>query len=245
MRTIRIHTAQPLTIGESLTLEPTASRHLVSVLRLKVGDTITLFNGQGGEFSCTLEQCSPKKVTAKVHGFEDISRESPLNIHLGIGISRGDKMDWVIQKATEAGVTEITPLFTERTEVKLKGERAEKKIRHWQQVSASACEQCYRNQLPTLHSPITLNEWLREAQAEKKLVLHHRSQQTLSELSNQKAITSVALLIGPEGGLTTQEVELAEAAQFLSLTLGPRVLRTETAPIIAIGIIQSLWGDYQ
>ena len=244
MRTIRIYTDQPLTIGEPLALNPTASRHLVSVLRLKAGDTITLFNGQGGEFLCTLEQCSPKKVIAKVHSFEGITRESPLNIHLGIGISRGDKMDWVIQKATEAGVTEITPLFTERTEVKLKGERAEKKIRHWQQVSASACEQCYRNQLPTLHPPIALNEWLREAQAEKKLVLHHRSQQTLSQLGNQRT-NSVALLIGPEGGLTTQEIELAEAAKFSSLTLGPRVLRTETAPIIAIGILQSLWGDYQ
>jgi 16S rRNA (uracil1498-N3)-methyltransferase len=244
MRTIRIYTAQPLNIGEALTLEPTASRHLVSVLRLNTGDTITLFNGQGGEFLCTLEQCSPKKVTVKAHGFEDVSRESPLNIHLGIGISRGDKMDWVIQKATEAGVTEITPLFTDRTEVKLKGDRAEKKMRHWQQVSARACEQCYRNQLPTLHPPIHLNEWIKEAQAEKKVVVHHRSQQTLSQLSNQKT-NSVALLIGPEGGLTAQEVELAEGAQFLSLTLGPRVLRTETAPIIAIGILQSLWGDYQ
>ena len=243
MRTIRIYTNQSLTTGEILTLEPTASRHLVSVLRLKTGDTITLFNGQGGEFLCTLKQCNPKEVTAKIHSFENISRESPLRIHLGIGISRGDKMDWIIQKATEAGVTEITPLFTERTEVKLKGERAEKKVRHWRQVTASACEQCYRNQLPTLHSPAPLNQWLKDTQAEKKLVLHHRSQQTLSELSHQNT-TSVALLIGPEGGLSPQEIELAEAAQFSSLSIGPRVLRTETAPIVAIGILQSIWGDY-
>lgn len=244
MRTIRVYTNQELHIGEELTLDETTSRHLITVLRLKPSDEVTLFNGKGGEFSATLTTCHQKKAAVMVSSFLDTDRESPLHIHLGIGLSRGDRMDWVIQKATEAGVTEITPLYTERTEVKLKGDRTEKKMRHWQQVSISACEQSYRTQPPSLHSPISIDNWCNGIQAEKKLVLHHRSQQTLRELK-ENTVTSVALLIGPEGGLTEQEIQQAENKQFSALTLGPRVLRTETAPIIAIGILQSLWGDYQ
>lgn len=249
MRTIRAFTHQPLHIGEEVTLDEIASRHLVTVLRLKPGDEITLFNGQGGEFLATLIDSNHKKATVMVSNFEDANRESPLNIHLAIGMSRGDRMDWVIQKATEAGVTEITPLYTERTEVKLKGDRTEKKVRHWQQISISACEQSYRTHIPTLHSPVSIESWCSSIQAEKKLVLHHRSDQTIKELKDNSVANGgplkVALLIGPEGGLTEQEIKQAEDAQFSALTLGPRVLRTETAPVIAIGILQSLWGDYQ
>jgi len=244
MRTIRVFTHQSLRIGAETTLDETASRHLITVLRLKLGDEITLFNGEGGEYQATFVNCKPKKSTVMVSSFEDIDRESPLNIHLGIGLSRGDRMDWVIQKATEAGVTEITPLYTERTEVKLKGERVEKKLRHWQQISISACEQSYRTRIPTINLPTSIGSWCRDIKAEKKIVLHHRSQQTIHELNND-SVTSVALLIGPEGGLTEQEIKQAEGIQFSALTLGPRVLRTETAPVIAIGILQSLWGDYQ
>lgn len=244
MRTIRVFTHQSLRIGEETTLDEIASRHLVTVLRLKPGYGITLFNGEGGEFQATLAHCKPKKTTAMVSSFEDINRESPLNIHLGIGLSRGDRMDWVIQKATEAGVTEITPLYTERTEVKLKGERVKKKLRHWQQISISACEQSYRTQIPPINSPTSIDSWCRDIKAEKKLVLHHRSEQTIHGLKND-SVNSIALLIGPEGGLTEQEIRQAEDTQFSALTLGPRVLRTETAPVIAIGILQSLWGDYQ
>ena len=244
MREIRVYTDQPMTSGETITLDAVSSRHLATVLRLKPGEQVTLFNGLGGEFLATLAQCNSKQVTADISSFKNVDRESPLKIHLGIGLSRGDRMDWVIQKATEAGVTEITPLYTERTEVKLKGDRSEKKVRHWKQVSISACEQCYRTQLPIIHAPTLLNEWLSTTEAEKKLVLHHRSQQTIRELATQQA-ASAALLIGPEGGLSSREIVLAENALFSALTLGPRVLRTETAPVVAISILQSLWGDYQ
>lgn len=243
MRDIRVFTDQPLTTGEAVTLDEIASRHLATVLRLKAGDPISLFNGQGGEFLATLNQCNSKQVTASITDFTDTERESPLRIHLGIGMSRGDRMDWVIQKATEVGVTEISPLYTERTEVKLKGDRAEKKLRHWQQVSISACEQSYRNRVPVIHPPITVNQWLSSVKAEKKLVLHHRSQHSISELGEQQA-ASAALLIGPEGGLSTDEIKRAEEHSFIPLTLGPRVLRTETAPVVAISILQSLWGDF-
>ncbi|MFT7300062.1 MAG: 16S rRNA (uracil1498-N3)-methyltransferase [Porticoccus sp.] len=243
MREIRIFTSQPLTTGEEVTLDAISSRHLATVLRLKSGDPVSLFNGKGGEFLATLAECSSKRVTASVVRFTDSERESPLHIHLGIGMSRGDRMDWLIQKSTEVGVTEITPLYTERTEVKLKGERAEKKVRHWQQICISACEQSYRNRIPLIHSPITIDQWVRTVEAEKKLVMHHRSEYNIRELDTQQT-ASVALLIGPEGGLSSQEIQLAEDAYFTSLTLGPRVLRTETAPVVAISILQSLWGDF-
>lgn len=243
MREIRVFTNQPLTTGEEVTLDAMSSRHLSTVLRLKSGDPVSLFNGQSGEFLSVLKECNSKRVTAFITGFSHTERESPLPIHLGIGMSRGDKMDWVIQKATEVGVTEITPLYTERTEVKLKGDRAEKKLRHWQKICISACEQSYRNKVPTIHPPIMLNQWVHAIEADKKLVLHHRSQQSISAFREQQA-SSVALLIGPEGGLSTDEIDMAEEHYFLPLTLGPRVLRTETAPIVAISILQSLWGDF-
>ncbi|WP_461483048.1 16S rRNA (uracil(1498)-N(3))-methyltransferase [Porticoccus sp.] len=243
MREIRVFTDQPLTIGAELTLEDHVARHLGAVLRLKAGDPITLFNGLGGEYPSTLTDCSSKRARARVMDFVTIERESPLQIHLGIGLSRGDRMDWVIQKATEAGVSEITPLFTDRTEVKLKSDRREKKLGHWQQIVASACEQCYRNRLPVIHEPRNLQHWLNEVSSDKKLVLHHRSEQSLRQLQDETCPT-VTLLIGPEGGLSPEEIESAIQQDFQPLTLGPRVLRTETAPVVAISILQSIWGDF-
>ena len=243
MREIRVFTDQPLAVGTDIALEDSSARHLAAVLRMQPGDAVTLFNGLGGEYTATLSACSPKRVNAQVGDFLDIERESPLRIHLGIGLSRGDRMDWVIQKATEAGVTDITPLYTERTEVKLKGDRSDKKQRHWQQICISACEQCYRNRLPVLHEPITMEQWLSQVKADRKLVLHHRSEQTLSQLRNDQ-VASAALLIGPEGGLSDREIAAALNTNFEPLRLGPRVLRTETMPVVAISILQSLWGDF-
>jgi 16S rRNA (uracil1498-N3)-methyltransferase len=149
-------------------------------------------------------------------------------------------MDWVIQKATELGVTSITPINTERTNVKLSSDRLEKKQQHWQQVAISACEQCTRNTVPTVKPLLTLEGWLADCDADQKFVLHHRSNKNLDEI---KAPTSIALLIGPEGGLTADEIAQAEQAGFDALTLGPRVLRTETAPLAAISVLQHRWGD--
>ncbi len=150
-------------------------------------------------------------------------------------------MDWVLQKATELGVTKITPLITERTEVKLGGERADKKIEHWQQILISACEQCQRNILPELSEPKNYSEWIVQCDAELKFVLHHRDNQGFPQ---NRTTQSVALLIGPEGGLDDDEIALAITQNFSPLTLGPRVLRTETAPVAAISLVQYLWGDF-
>jgi len=240
MRITRIHTIQPLIIGQHLTLGNDASRHLVTVLRAKIGTQVILFNGQGGEFIGRVIDAHPKKALIDVESFSDIDRESPLHIHLGIAISRGDRLDFVFQKATELGVSKITPLFTERSEVKLKADRLEKKMRHWQQIIISACEQCQRNKVPTLNPATNLTDWIEKANAQQKLVLHHRSEQKLTDYQQPE---SLALLIGPEGGLSNDEITLAHTNDFANLTLGPRVLRTETAPLAAISLVQFVWGD--
>lgn len=242
MRITRIFTAQPLQTDVVVELGRDAARHLVTVLRLQVGHPLTLFNGEGGEFAAEIVAAGSKSVTVQVLAHDAVERESPLLTRLGIGLSRGDRFDWVLQKATELGVTEIVPLHTERTEVKLKGDREDKKLRHWEQVIVSACEQSGRTRVPQLHSPQLLDEWL-SVSADIKLLLHHRSDTTLSSL-RQRQPASAALLIGPEGGLSEQEIVRGTAAGFQSLTLGPRVFRTETAPVVALGLLQGLWGDF-
>jgi len=209
-------------------------------MRMAPGDAITLFNGQGGEYAATISTAGKKSVTVAVGDYRDTHVESALEIHLGIAISRGDRMDWIIQKATELGVNTVSPLVTERTEVKLKGERAEKKVHHWQKISIAACEQSGRNNIPLISPLKNLADWLNTTQAEYKLVLHHRA---LAEGGGRKEPKSIALLIGPEGGLSPTEIEHAEAAQYQALRLGPRVLRTETAPLAALAILQAKWGD--
>ncbi|UTW44569.1 16S rRNA (uracil(1498)-N(3))-methyltransferase [bacterium SCSIO 12696] len=242
MRISRIYIDQPLSAGEEVLLNPEAARHLVTVLRAKVGAELVLFNGRGGEYRATLTEAASKKTVVRVESFDDVDRCSPLPIHLGIGLSRGDRFDWVIQKSTELGISEITPLYTERCEVKLKGDRTEKKLRHWQQVAISACEQCQQNRVPVIHPPITLQRWLADTEATQKFVLHHRSEKALRDYSDTPR--SVALAIGPEGGLSEFEIQTCHDSGFQNLTLGPRVLRTETAPLAAISLLQFQWGDF-
>lgn len=209
---------------------------------MDTGRELILFNGQGGEYRATITAINKKNVEVRVEDFSDIDRQSPLDINLGIGISRGERFDWVLQKATELGVNRITPLLTERTEVKLNGDRLQKKLQHWQQIAISACEQCQRNRLPEIASPQRLDSWLSEAAQNTglKLVLHHRSEQSLAEHQSPERVT---LLIGPEGGLSEAEIQTAEQRGFSALSLGPRVLRTETAPVVALSLMQYLWGD--
>jgi 16S rRNA (uracil1498-N3)-methyltransferase len=240
MRTPRIYTEQPLQAQRTFELEAAPSQHLARALRMQVGGELVLFDGRGNEYAATITVIDRKTVTVATAGRRDSDMESPLRIHLGIALSRGERMDWITQKATELGVSAITPLLTTRTEVKLPQERAEKKLRHWQQVAIGACEQCGRNQLPTIHPLQELDQWLASTEAQCKLVLHHRSQ-TPPEEGRRSA--SVALLIGPEGGLSGAEITAAEQAGYHSLRLGPRVLRTETAPLAAIAILQARWGD--
>ncbi len=241
MRIPRIYTPQQLQSGLTISLEETASRHLGKVLRMTPGRELILFNGQGGEYSAIIHEVGKKvtQVTITEHNTDD--RESPLHSHLAIGISRGDRMDWVLQKACELGITEITPVFTERTEVKLSGPRLQKKLQHWQQILISACEQCQRNRLPILNEPKSLDQFLAQAPQGEKWVLHHRDSVGLDP---SKDVVKACILIGPEGGLSEIEIDSAKAVEFSALTLGPRVMRTETAPLAALTLLQQYWGDF-
>lgn len=239
MRLSRFFIDAPLTLGDVAL--PEASAHYIGrVLRLSAGNPVQLFDGSGDEFRGTLKEVGKKHViaelTEKLPGLE----ESALRIHLGQGLSRGERMDWAIQKATELGVSEITPIVSDRCEVRLKDERAEKRLQHWRQVAISACEQCGRSRVPTLHSPVTLTEWVGTVSADLKLVLHP----VATPLTAHPRPSQLAFLIGPEGGLTDAEVELANGNGFLPARLGPRVLRTETAPVVALSVAQQLWGDF-
>lgn len=241
MRIPRVYTSLPLATGTTVTLEDATAHYLLRVLRLTPERELVLFNGTGGEFQGRVISVGKKHLEVLPEAFIDTDRESPLTTELAIGISRGERMDLVLQKATELGVTRIVPLFSERTEVKLAGERQEKKQLHWRQVSISAAEQCQRNRLPEIAAVMTLSDYLQQCRSDARFVLHHRDSQRLPTDSRP---ASVSLLIGPEGGLSDTEIEAARAAHFAPLTLGPRVLRTETAPVAALSLVQYLWGDW-
>ena len=240
MRNPRIYSPQPLSAGSTIELTDSAANHVGKVLRMRPEEPLILFDGEGTAVQGMIESISKKSVSVRLeHNLEGVV-ESPLSIHLGQTLSRGERMDYAIQKATEVGVTEITPLFSERCEVKLPKDRQEKRLRHWQQVAISACEQCGRNKVPVIHPPVSVDEWMTTQSSDLKFVLHHRTDRKLKGYDQP---TSVSLLIGPEGGLTADEIDRAEQSDFNALALGPRVLRTETAPVSAITLMQYLWGD--
>lgn len=241
MRNPRIYSEQPLQAGTTVDLAESAANHVGKVLRMKVAEPLILFNGEGGAFQGKVTAVSKKQVQVELEHLLEGDAESPLVIELGQTLSRGERMDYAIQKATEMGVTSITPLFSERCEVKLNAERQEKQRRRMQQIAVSACEQCGRNIVPVINPPMKLQEWLDSRETELNFVLHHRTEKKLDGYDKP---ASVSLLIGPEGGLTAEEIALAEAKAFKPLALGPRVLRTETAPVAAVSLMQFLWGDY-
>jgi 16S rRNA (uracil1498-N3)-methyltransferase len=199
-----------------------------------------LFDGSGQEFLGELVEVGKKNVRVELRESFAGLAESPLRLHLGQGLSRGERMDWAIQKATELGAARITPIVSERCEVRLKDERADKRTAHWRQIAISACEQCGRSVLPQIDAPVSLAEWLQATEADLKLVLHPVAE----PLASHARPGSLAFLIGPEGGLSDAEVEQARAAGFHAARLGPRVLRTETAPVVALSVAQQLWGDF-
>ena len=240
MREIRIYTPQNITVGTKLVLEEKAANHIARVLRLKVNQIIHLFNGNGGAWLCEITETKKSHVSVFVKTAIKGDKVSPLKIHLGQGLSRGERMDYVIQKATELGAASITPLITQRCEVRLNNLRTEKRLQHWQQVAISASEQCGRNILPVINPPLSLINWITTQQEGLKLVLHPGEHKKLSYFSKPELLT---LLIGPEGGLTSDEIVLAESKQFNCISFGPRILRTETAPTAAISVAQFLWGD--
>lgn len=240
MTSHRFFVPQPLQLNDELALETAVSRHISSSLRIGIGETITLFNGRGGEYSAQIVNVTKKCVLVAINDYCDTNRESTLNVHLAIVMSRGDRMDYAIQKVTELGVTRITPLYSERCEVKLEADRASKKLNHWQLVVTSACEQCGRNITPVVETPIALNQHLAEDHADLQLILDPAG----SSLPPSVSVPgSVNLLTGPEGGFSPAEVALAESHGYRTIRLGPRIFRAETAPVVGLGLLQSLWGD--
>lgn len=243
MRLSRIYTPQPLGNDTSLVLNDETAHYVSKVLRMRPGELISLFNGTDGERLALIQLVDKKSVTVLLQETVPCQADPRLPIHLGLGLSRGERMDYAIQKATETGVSSITPLLTERCEVKLKDERTENRLKHWERVAISACEQSGRCAVPVIHPPVTLTAWLQEAHAAACYVLDHRTELTLN--TTTVAPPSVSFLVGPEGGLSEDEITAANAQGFASVRIGPRVLRTETAPIVAITLAQHLWGDYR
>jgi 16S rRNA (uracil1498-N3)-methyltransferase len=240
----RFFTAQALPEGPgTLALEPDPSRHIARTLRMRAGDVLCLFDGSGREARAEIIRAEKSAVTVHVEAPAQSSRESPLAITLAIAVSRGDRMDTVVQKSTELGVARIWPLLSERTGVKLEAARWEKKLHHWRQIAVSACEQCGRNVLPELSAPRRLDDLLaraRDLPADTLRCLLHPEGEAAALPSH---CTSMLLLVGPEGGFSSGETAAAVGAGFASLRLGPRVLRTETAPLAALAIAQARWGD--
>lgn len=240
MRIPRVFEPQPLSAGSLIDLSDSTIQHVVRALRMKDGDPICVFNGEGLEFPASLVDVDKRSARARLEQACTPAVESSLRIHIGQTLSRGERMDYAIQKATEMGVERITPLTSERCEVKLKAEREDKRLRHWQQVAISACEQSQRTRVPEITEVSPLQDWITGVEADLKLVLHHHTARPLQSMATPG---SIALLIGPEGGLTEAEVAAAQASGFEPVAFGPRVMRTETAPVAACAILQYLWGD--
>lgn len=229
--------------GGDVVVEGDRARYLGRVLRLRIGDEITVFNGEGPEWPAVIESMTKSTATLRIGNEREAGTESPLNVHLVQGISRGERMDYVVQKATELGVSRITPVLTEYGVVKLDDVRAAKRREHWEHVAASACEQSGRTRPPLVDAPITLKAWFgaRAADADVDLVLQPGAVTPLAAVTAPNGW--ICILIGPEGGFSPGEYEDAGLAGFRAVSLGPRVLRTETAAAAALAIMQSAWGD--
>jgi 16S rRNA (uracil1498-N3)-methyltransferase len=228
-----------LSVGAEFALPERLARH-VAVLRLREGDEVTLFDGRGGEYRARLERLRPAHTAARVLGWDAVERESGLEIGLALGISAAERMDYAVQKATEMGVTRIVPLSTARCVVRLSAARAERRLAHWRGVVAAACEQCGRNRLPSLGPVTVLADFLASEARGTRLLLAVDGERRLREVQPDSGLT---VLIGPEGGLTREERSRAVAQGFTPVRFGPRILRTDTAPLAAIAALQALWGD--
>src|SRR3984885_8241194 len=242
MRLTRVFIETELQSGQRLTVEGSAGNHIVRVLRLRVGDTLTLFNGHGGEYGGRIEEMPRHTLQVTVIEHRNDERESPFQLTLAQGISRGERMDWVVQKATELGVTRIVPVFTERSMVKLDATQATRKVQHWRGIAIAACEQSGRNVVPEIADPVSVYERLeRRSKSELELILLPGGAARIDDLAAGAAGATV--LIGPEGGLAQVEQDTALRSGFTPVRLGPRVLRTETAAVCALTLLQQKFGD--
>ncbi len=242
MRISRIHTPAPLAANSQITLNEKISHYLLKVLRLTTGSQLILFNGDGHQYLCELISADKKTATVQTLEQSEKEQEPALNIHLGIGLSKGDRLDFAFQKATELGASQITPLFTEFSTLKLNKERMQKKQEHWNGIIGSACEQSGRCYLPTLYQPSSIDNWIQENHDGLKIVLSPHESRRLDTFNTPEKLT---ILIGPEGGLSDSEVRTAISHGFAAVRLGRHVLRTETAPLAVIAAAQVLWGDFK
>ena len=250
MRVSRVYIDADLETGLQITLSGNAASHVTRVLRLRSGAALTLFNGRGGEYAGSIAAAHGGQVTVVVGEERTVERESPIALTLAQGISRGERMDFVVQKATELGVKQLVPLLTERSVVRLDAQQTLRKLNHWQAIAVAACEQSGRNRLPEILAPATLSGFLREsareadgeaAPAPLRLLLSPSAARALGDVP--RPAQAVTVLIGPEGGLADDEHEAVLAAGFTAVRLGPRVLRTETAAIVALALLQRQFGD--
>lgn len=242
----RFHVDRPLGPGLELMLPPLAAHHAGRVLRLAEGDPVTLFDGRGGEYLGVVTRTTRGEVSVRTVSFDPAERESPLQVTLVQGISSGDRMDYTIRKAVELGVSAVVPVFTERGIVRLAGERAERRREHWQALATAACEQCGRNRVPPVAEPLPYVDWIASLAPPDpdalRVTLSPEAALRLAALPERRA--GVMLLAGPEGGLSRREAELAAARGFTGTRLGPRILRTETAAVAALAVLQAMWGDF-
>ena len=243
MRIPRVHVDQPLGPGHEVLLPEQSGEHVARVLRLERGHPLILFNGDGCEYEATLASLAKRAVTAEVTAVRAVERESPLRLTLAQGIARGEKMDWIMQKATELGVARIVPIVTERTEVKLDEERAERRVLHWTQVIAGACEQSGRTRLPQLEMPQRLDRWLSALDDDGPLRLALIPGGDVGARDLPAMPHGALLCVGPEGGFSDKDIAMLQQSAFRALRLGPRILRTETAGIAALAALQALQGD--
>lgn len=237
----RIHIQEPLSVGKKIVLNTEISRHLSSVLRVKIGDVVLVFNGTGGEFYSKIFEIAKQHTTIIIEKFNAGNAESSLKIHLLQGISRGEKMDFTIQKAVELGVHAITPLFTEYCNVKLEAERLDNKLRHWQAIAIHAAEQSGRCYVPQILTAQDLKMQMAQASLGLHLVLAPGVENSLGKITEK--VDNVVLLVGPEGGFSPEEMTYILKKHFLPVKLGPRILRTETAALVALSVLQAKWGD--
>lgn len=230
----------PLAIGENIELPKDAARHIM-VLRLSAGDTLTLFNGLGGEYQARITRIDRQRVTTEIVSHSSREAELPYRITLAQGIPEATKMNWIIEKSVELGVSDIIPLAAQRSVVRLDKDRAEKRLSRWQAIAISAAQQCGRNRLPHIASPVGTGEYLRQTTPSPRILFSPRATETLSEWARHQKPQNITLLIGPEGGFSPEEENMAEQQGVTFLSMGPRILRTETAGLAVVAAINALW----
>jgi 16S rRNA (uracil1498-N3)-methyltransferase len=242
-RVPRLYCPGDLSAGATRNLPEPAAHHAARVLRVNAGDPLIVFNGEGGEVHAQVVAVGKRGVSIRIGRWHEREAESPVAVSLVQGLSARERMDFTVQKAVELGVAEIFPVETRRSVMRLAHERAERRVEHWQNLAISACEQSGRNRVPRVHAVSALSDWLgaHPADADLRLILSAGSESSLRDLSPPTRIT---LLAGPEGGFAPEELEMTLACGFTAMRLGPRILRTETAAIAALGAIQVLWGDF-